>query len=182
MPSDAWSNGLRVNILKTVDTKKIQEAVRKAACNILVGFPSGEEHVPTLHKNENGEYKGYHGENVEDIQPVTTEELARTLSYGNSEIPARPFLDDGIESKSKELAEALKEEAKKAVNGGSPNWSKVGSMAVGAIDEFVRSDHYKQTIPNSKKTVDYKGSDTPLIDGANLIQSLHYIVQTNGGK
>ena len=181
MPN-AWDSGLRVNILKTVDTRKIQEAARKAACNILVGFPSGEEHVPTLHKNKDGEYRGDNGEKVEDIQPITTEELARELSYGTATIPARPFLDDGIESKEKELAEALKEEAKKAVNGGSPNWDKVGSMAVGAIDEFVRSDYYKSTKPNSQKTIDYKGSDTPLIDGANLIQQLHFIVQTNGGR
>ena len=182
MPN-AWDNGIRVNILNTVDTKKIQEAARKAACQILVGFPSGEEHVPTLHKNEEGECKGYNGEDVTEIEPITTAELAEMLSFGTDTIPARPFLDDGIESKRKELVDALREEAKKAVNGGSANWDKVGSMAKGAIEEFVRSDYYKTNIPNSEKTIKYKGSDTPLIDGANLIQSMHYIVQQkNGGK
>ena len=155
MPN-AWDSGLRVNIVNTVDFSKIQKAAQKAECEILVGFPSGRQHVATLHKNEDGEYKGYNGENVEDIKPIETAELARVLSYGNSEIPARPFLDEGIESKSKELAEALKEEAKKAVNGGSPNWNKVGTKAVGAIQELVRSDHYKTTKPNSKKHNNYK--------------------------
>ena len=180
MPN-AWDSGLRVNILKTVDMKKIQETVRKAACNILVGFPGGEEHVPTIHKNKDGEYKGYNGESVADIKPVETAELARELSYGTATIPARPFLEEGIESKKKELSEALKQEAAKAISGGSPNWDKVGTMAVGAVQEFVRGDYYKSTKPNSKKTIEYKGSDKPLIDGGNLIQSLQYVV-TNGGK
>lgn len=180
MPN-AWDSGLRVTIRNTVDTKKIQETVRKAACNILVGFPSGEQHVPTFHKNEDGEYRGYNGENIEDVKPIETAELAKQLSYGTSEFPARPFLEEGIESKKTELSEALKIEAKKAIDGGSANWEKVGTMAVGAVQEFVRGDYYKSTKPNSKKTIEYKGSDKPLIDGGNLIQSLHFVV-TDGGK
>ena len=64
MPNDAWNSGLRVNIRNTVDTSKIQKLARKAACNILVGFPSGEMHVPTIHRNEGGEYRTYHGGDV----------------------------------------------------------------------------------------------------------------------
>lgn len=180
MPN-AWDSGIRVNILNTVDTKKIQETVRKAACNILVGFPSGEMHVPTFHKNKDGKYVGYNNENVEDVKPIETAELAKSLSFGTAEYPARPFLEEGIESKKDELVEAMKQEAKKAIEGGGANWDKVGTMAVGAIEEFVRGDYYKSTKPNSKKTIEYKGSDKPLIDGGNLIQSLHYVVQ-NGGK
>ena len=180
MPN-AWDSGIRVNIRNTVDTKKIQEICRKAAVDILVGFPSGEMHVPSIHKNENGEYKTYNGKDVEDLEPIETAELAKMLHFGTSTIPARPFLEDGITSKKDELKTAMKEEAKKAINGESANWNKVATMAVGAIDEFVRGDHYKNTVPNSPKTIKYKGSDKPLIDGANMIQSLHYIVQ-NGGK
>lgn len=175
MPN-AWDSGLRVNIVNTVDKSKIQKAVQKAACDILVGFPSGRQHVPTIHKNKNGEYKGYNGESVADIKPIETAELARELSYGTATIPARPFLEEGIESKKKELSEALKQEAAKAISGGSPNWDKVGTMAVGAVQEFVRGDYYKSTKPNSKKTIEYKGSDKPLIDGADLINSLAYVV------
>lgn len=180
MPN-AWDSGLRVNIQSTVDTKKIQETVRKAACNILVGFPSGEQHVPTFHKNAEGKYVGYNGENVEDVKPMETAELAMELSFGTATIPARPFLEEGIESKKAEISEALKQEAKRAIEGGAANWDKVGTMAVGAVQEFVRGDYYKSTKPNSKKTIEYKGSDKPLIDGGNLIQSLQYVV-TNGGK
>lgn len=179
--SNAWDSGIRVNILNTVDTKKIQETVRKAACNILVGFPSGEEHVPTIHREDKkSDYKGYNGEDVKDIEPIETAELARVLSFGSATIPARPFLEEGIESKKKELTAAMKQEAAKAISGGSANWNKVGTMAVGAIEEFVRGDYYKTNVPNSPRTIEYKGSDKPLIDGGNLIQSLHFIVQKEG--
>jgi hypothetical protein len=180
MPRDAWNSGIRVNIRNTVDTSKIQKLARKAAVNILVGFPSGEMHVPTIHKNEDGEYKTYHGGEVGEVEEIENAELAKMLSFGTSEIPARPFLDQGIESRQNELQEALRTEAKKVIDGGQANWNKVGTMAVGAVQEFVRSDYYRTNVPNSKKTIDYKGSDKPLIDGANLIQSLQFVVQ-NGG-
>ena len=177
MPS-VWDNGLRVSIRNTVDTSKIQKLAKKAACNILVGFPSGRQHVPTFHKNENGEYKTYNGGNIEDAKPIETAELAKMLHFGAANIPARPFLDDGLNSKKDEILDALRKEAARAIEGGSANWNKVGTMAVGAIQEFVRGDYYKTNEPNSKKTIDYKGSDTPLIDGADLINSLEFIVQS----
>ena len=180
MPRDAWNSGLRVNIKNTVDMKKIQETARKAAANILVGFPSGMQHVPTLHKNKEGQYKTLEGDDVKDVEPIETAELAKMLSYGAGNIPPRPFLEEGIKSKKEELSKAIGEEAKKAVNGGQANWQKVGTMAVGAVQEFVRGDYYKTNVPNSPKTIEYKGSDKPLIDGANLIQSLQFVVQAGG--
>lgn len=169
-------NSLKVSVVSTVDFQKIQKMADKAAVQILVGFPSGREHVPTLHKNENGEYKGYNGEDPRDIKPVETAELAKELSYGSARTPARPFLEEGIRSKEKEIRKALEEETQKVLDGKQANWEKVGTMAVGAIQEFVRSDHYKTTIPNSKKTIEYKGSDTPLIDGGDLINAVTFLV------
>ena len=180
MPNDAWNSGLRVNIKNTVDTSKIQALARKAAANILVGFPSGRQHVPTFHKDENGKYRTYDGKNIEEAEPIETAELAKMLSFGTTEIPARPFLEEGIASKKEEIKNALQNEAKKVLDGGQANWNKVGTMAVGAVQEFVRGDYYKSTKPNSKKTQEYKGSDKPLIDGADLINSLVFVV--NGGE
>lgn len=182
MPNTAWDSGLRVNIRNTVDTSKIQKLARKAACNILVGFPSGEMHVPTIHKNEDGEYKTYSGKDVKDQEEIENAELAKMLSYGTSTIPPRPFIEEGIQSKQEELVTALKTEAAKVVNGGEANWQKVGTKAVGAVQEFVYGDYYRTNVPNSQKTIDYKGSDKPLIDGENLIQDLKFVVQQNGGK
>ena len=74
----------------------------------------------------------------------------------------------------------MKDEVQKIKNGGKANWNKIGGMAVGAIEEFVRGDYYRQNVPNAKRTIEYKGSDHPLIDGANMIQSLKYLVNKEG--
>lgn len=168
--------GLRTNIVNTLNTKKIQELAKKANVNILVGYPSGREHVPTLHKNESGEYKGYNGEKVENIKPIDVADLARDLHYGTASIPARPSLEDGIRSKEKEIEKAMAEEVKKVEEGNGANWAKIGTMAVGAVQELVRSDYYKTRIPNSKKTQKYKGSDVPLIDGGDMLNQLTFLV------
>ena len=185
-PTDgnAWNSGIRVNIQNTIDLKKIQKLLDDANVEILVGFPSGMEHVNTLHKDDfenpnerrRGEYVGINGEDPMSQQPIETAELAKMLHYGTAKIPARPFLEDGIRQNIGKLKRALQDETKKITEGKKANWNKVGSMARGAIEEFVRSDYYKQRVPNAKSTIRWKGSDTPLIDGANMIQSLQYVV------
>lgn len=157
----------KVNITKALDTKKIQKVLAKNNVNILVGFPSGLMHKETVHGNKQ---KG---------PEIETAELAKMLSYGTDKIPPRPFLEEGIDSKKKEIAEAMKKEAKKASDGKNPNWEDIGTMAAGAVQDFVRSDYYKTHVPNSPKTIKYKGSDMPLIDGGNLVQSVQFIVQEN---
>ena len=175
-------SGLKFEIVNTLDTRKIQKLASKAAVDIMVGIPSGRQHVPTLHKDENGEYRGYNGEKVGDVQPVDTAELARDLHFGTATIPARPFLEDGIRSKEKELKNAIAEQVKKIKDGGQANWNKVGTMAVGAIQELVRSDFYKSSVPNSQRTIDYKGSDTPLIDGGDMLNAVTFLVNGVEGK
>ena len=66
---------------------------------------------------------------------------------------------------------------RKTVKNQRPNWEKVGTMAAGAVQEFVRGDFYRSTKPNSQRTIEYKGSDKPLIDGGDLIGALAFIVE-----
>ena len=169
----------------TTDTKEIQEFARKAAAEILVGFPSGRQHVPTHHKSDrekpNAKRRGKletidHGD-IRDEEPIDIAELAKMLSFGTDRIPARPFLEDAIKSKKDELDAEIKNQIQKVKNGGRANWDKVGTMAVGAVQEFVRSDYYKSRVPNSKNTIEYKGSDTPLIDGGDLVNACVYLIK-----
>lgn len=177
-------DGIKVNITKTVNHKEIQKFMKQASINILVGFPSGMQHVPTWHRKDKKKdgYKGIHGEDPRDIQPVDTAELAKQLHYGTAEIPARPFLEDGIKQNIGQIKRAMQDEAHKLKETGKANWNKVGTMAVGAITELVRGDYYKQRVPNSKTTIEYKGSDKPLIDGGNMIQSLTFLVDDGEKK
>lgn len=170
MPND---NGIKAALQGSVDFSKIKKLLRDSEARILVGLPSGKMHVEVVHSQTK---KGKH-----KTSTVTTDvelsDLAMELHFGSTRTPARPFLTDGIESKKKELKEAIAAEAKKIIMGQGANWDKIGTMAVGAVQELVRSDFYKNRAPNSKKTIEIKGSDTPLIDGANLINSLAYVVE-----
>lgn len=169
--------GIQTRIVDTVKTKKIQDFIDKARVSILVGFPSGRQHAQMFHKDKDGNYVGYNGEAPTDVEPMDTDELAKMLSFGTNHSPARPFLEDGIESQKDRIYSELEAQIKKAKENQNPNWDKVGTMGVGAVQEFVRSDYYKETLPNSQKTIDYKGSDKPLIDGGDLVGAVTFIVR-----
>ena len=148
--NNAWNSGIRVAIQNTIDLQKIRNLMNEANVEILVGFPSGLEHVNTLHKDDfdnpnerrRGKYVGIAGEDPESQQPIETAELAKMLHYGTQNIPARPFLEEGIRQNIGKIKRALRDEATKVAEGKKANWNKVGSLAKGAIDEFVRSDYY----------------------------------------
>ena len=171
-------NGLRANIKNTIDLKKIQALMNEAHVDILVGFRGGQQHhMDVKRKKKKDGYKNIHGLEPEDIQSPDIDELAKMQHFGTADIPARPFLTDGIRQNLGKIKRAMQDEAQKIAAGGKANWNKVGTMAVGAIQEFVRGDYYKSNIPNSKKTIEYKGSDTPLIDSAEMVNSMTYLVQ-----
>lgn len=172
---------IKAEYQNNVDNARFGWLREAAEVEIYVGFASGREHQATLHKDKKTKHKSYDGEEAAEEKPMDTAELARALHFGTATIPARPFLTDGIESKIDEISTEMKKQASQALKG-MANWNKVGTMAVGAIQEFVRGDYYRSNIPNSKKTIDYKESDTPLIDGADMINALSYIVKETGKK
>lgn len=163
-----------------VDFEKLRKFCEQRDVEILVGFPAGRMHVDTTHKiakKKDGtprtdKYGNIKRETGNDVTQETAE-LAKRLYFGDAHTPARPFLSDGIAQNKNELRQVLETEAAKD----QPNWRKVGTKAVGAIQEFVRSDYYKTHIPNSPATIEKKGSDMPLIDGADLINSLTFLVE-----
>jgi hypothetical protein len=163
---------LNLNVKTTVDVQKIQRFAAQVGATILVGFPSGRTHVDTIHITDKD------GNRRTETRPgKETSELAKELSVGSATLPARPFLEEGLESQKDKLAEEMAKQVKTQKETGSANWDKVGTMAVGAIQEFVRSDYYKSTKPNSPQWIEEKGSDTPLIDGGDLMSDLHYIIK-----
>ena len=167
---------LKANILKVPDFSEIQKFAENANAKVLVGFLSGREHVKTQHKDKTGKYKNIDGGDAV-YEQMETAELAKILTFGDARIPPRPFIEEGLLSKKDELKKEIGKQLDQIKDGKTANWNKVGTKAVGAIQEFVRSDYYKSHVPNAKRTLDYKGSDTPLIDGGDLINSLEYIVE-----
>lgn len=147
---------------------------------ILIGFPSGMQHTDATHdkvKNKDGSVKtdAYGNVKRKGGNKITQEtaDLARELHFGSARIPARPFLKDGIEKHKKEIMAVYEREVEKNM----PQWDRVGTMAVGQIKKFVKtSGYYKDNIPNSPATIERKKSEVPLVDSANLIESLTFIV------
>lgn len=164
---------MTASMRNSIDIHKIQELAKKNPV-ILVGFPSGRIHVEAEHTvGEDGRRRG--GSRMSQNKAGgdrETADLAAELHFGSATIPSRPFLDEALTKEQKKLNAALKEQIEKE----TPNWEKVGTMAVGVVQEFVRSDHYKTTVPNAPFTIEQKGSDTPLIDGGDLINSLSFVV------
>ena len=157
------------DVENTVNVKQIQDFALKCNAEILVGFPSGLMHTSIDRESGN--------EIVEE-----TAELAKRLSFGDNLIPPRPFLEDGIESGKEDLLRAFKKQMENVHEGKKANWNQVGVMAVGKIQEFVRSGYYKANVPNAPETIEKKGSDTPLIDTAQMLNSTTFIVEAGGTK
>lgn len=168
---------LKLNLQKVPDFSDIQQFAENANAKVMVGFLSGRTHVETKHKGEGGKYKDIDGGDA-TYKEMETAELAKILTFGDARIPPRPFIEEGILSKKDEIKKEIGVQLDKIKDGKKANWEKVGTKAVGAIQEFVRSDYYKTHVPNSPRTIKYKaGKDTPLIDGGDLINSLEYVVE-----
>lgn len=173
---------VKVECNQTASPKEIQDFVADIDTEVLVGFMAGRQHVPTLHKadtekpNEKRRGKIDGRGDPQNERAIETAELAKILTFGSATIPGRPFIEEGLLSEKEEL---LKEAEKQTDNArkGQANWAKLGTKAVGAVQKFVRSDYYKTNVPNNSNTIEFKGSDTPLIDGGDLINSLEFVVE-----
>lgn len=170
---------LNTSLSGSIDFEKLRKFCENRNVEILVGFPAGRMHVDTTHEldyKKNGEVRtdqyGNPKRKVGNAVTQETADLARELHYGSSRTPARPFLTDAIKQKKQELKNVIETECAKD----QPNWHKVGTQAVAAVQELVRSDYYKTRVPNSPATIEKKGSDMPLIDGGDLLNSLTFLV------
>ena len=153
-----------------IDLKKLQQIAKKTKVLIKIGYTSGMQHTSV----EDAEGK------TKDVPELA--ELAKRLTYGDGNLPPRPFLEEGIASGADKIASIMKTQLEKVHNDLKPNWGLVGSVAVGSVKEFVMGDYYQTHVPNSPRTIEAKSkdgkiSDKPLIDTGNLINSLLYVVE-----
>lgn len=150
----------------TIDTKKLTVFLDKGD-DILIGYPEGRPHPDS---------------------DLTMDELARIQTYGNAQIPARPFLEEGILSKKNEIRDLIRDTYAKRVEGANkrPGLKRIAAEAVGAVQEFVRGDYYRQTVPNAPATIARKSrhqkgkvlqSDKPLIDTADMVNATTSVIK-----
>ena len=147
------------------DVQKLHRLVQQD--EILVGYPDGVQHPDSKMQNS---------------------DLARALHHGTAKIPSRPFLYQAIFSVRAELQKLVRETYAKRVKenrepSGRFSPEGIGAFLVGAVQRFVRSDYYKNTVPNAPATkARKKGGDTPLIDTGFMVNSTVYVTRKHMPK
>jgi hypothetical protein len=113
-----------------------------------------------------------------DDGSATLAEVGYYQEYGTRDIPARPWLSEGI--KRADPAKLLKQIAVDVVNGRPAQQAldRAGVAAVGSIQEGFTAIAWQ---PNAASTIKAKGSSQPLIDTGRLRQSVSYKIIKGDG-
>lgn len=126
--------------------------------HVLVGFPQGD---PKLQRSEG---------------TMSNASLAAIHNYGSPEqhIPPRPFMNEAMEdSENKRKVKILMLGGLRRVLVGRESirgmLGKTGEFMVGAIKDSIRNGEWT---PNKPRTIAVKGSSRPLIDTAQMMNSV----------
>lgn len=98
--------------------------------------------------------------------------LGATQHYGNKQIPARRFLDNGVEAGNKEYIATIQEGIEKGLSV-ERILNQVGLIAVGFVQQYMVD---LKSPPNAESTKQRKGSDNPLINTRALSQSITHSI------
>lgn len=112
------------------------------------------------------------------VEPKTDGMTVATLGaiqhFGDGKkIPARPWLDKGAESGTKEYLDTVREGIVENLDA-RRIMARVGNEAEGAIKQYITD---LKDPPNSPVTIAKKGSSNPLIDTGNMRASVTSIVE-----
>lgn len=111
-----------------------------------------------------------------DINMAT---LGAIQHFGNDHIPARPWLDAGVESGNDEY-QSIIEDAIAEGESLSSAMNQVGIIATGKVQQFITQ---LKSPPNASSTIAKKGSSNPLIDtGAMRASVSHQISDEKPGE
>lgn len=113
---------------------------------------------------------GVHKDAPAEKDGTSTAMVAASNHFGTDKIPARPFLDKGVE---RERATIAKEVARMLAAGKRPEQAieRAALLAVRGVQKQIDDT---LSPPNSPRTIARKGSSHPLIDTGNMRQSIAY--------
>lgn len=98
--------------------------------------------------------------------------LGAVQHFGNDRIPARPWLDVGVEQGTKEYLEIVEEGVAAGLDG-KKILSQIGAVAAGYAQQYITD---LKTPPNAPSTIKKKGSDNVLIDTGAMRSSVTWTV------
>lgn len=109
---------------------------------------------------------------VDEESGQTVAFIGAANHFGTDKIPARPWLDVGVESGTDEYLDVIQdgiaegESAEKVLD-------QLGVLAVGYTQQYITD---LDSPPNAPSTIKRKGSANPLIDTGNMRQSVTYTI------
>lgn len=161
----------------------------KSSADILTGYPDGLVHPARNYNEDQLKILRRHAPGWINQGPKAAMDIAKKLTYGDVDTPARPFLEEGILADKDNISELAKAFFKGAVEGvdNSNAAEAVGAACVGAIKEFMlETNTYRESAPNSWLTIEVKSrsqqgsfrlSDKPLVDTGILAQMTTFVVK-----
>jgi len=109
---------------------------------------------------------------IETDEQKTLVEVAAENEFGTDIIPARPWLRTSVDRHKADWVKSMRKIASLAVLGKGnlieQGWRIFGVTAVSQVQETLLTYPWK---PNSARTIERKGSDQPLVDTGQLVQS-----------
>ncbi|MGL5773939.1 MAG: hypothetical protein ACRCYB_01160, partial [Aeromonas veronii] len=112
------------------------------------------------------------------VQPesgdLTMAQLGAVQHFGSEDgrIPARPWLDVGVESGTQDILDTIRSAAGRGLPLDAV-LEQVGVVAAGAVQEYMTD---LKTPPNAPSTIERKGSDNPLIHNGHMRGAVSYAV------
>jgi hypothetical protein len=177
-------------LTNSIDFSKIDKAAGQE--EILIGFPNGLTHSGTGESIASIAEKLTYGAGPQVWKSSRQRQIGLTKSgkprmskkaiektHSVKGIPARPFLEEGIADGQAGISKRIEAHFKQRLEGNTTNTTliAVAVACVGAVQKFVRGDYYKSAAPNSPTTQDAKGSDKPLIDTGQMLNSLTFVIK-----
>lgn len=140
---------------------------------VTTGIQAKEGKVPSNERREDGTVvDGW------DDGPTVVEKAAAN-EFGTARAPERSFLRSTFDENRRKYAVALHKGLTKVIDG-EEDFERVflqlGEVVVGDVQEKITS---LRDPPNADETIDFKGSDNPLIDSGQMRQSIRSKVTIN---
>ena len=145
----------------TPEGRRLARALQElASLEVRVGFQRGE---------------------VTDEAGTDLCDIAAWNELGTATIPARPFLRRSVDENEEKLRDFCSTVFQRILHGGTVETvlNEIGTMQVDLVQDKIRNGDFAANAPS---TIRRKGSDHPLIDTGQMIQSVHFVVKEKGAE
>lgn len=117
--------------------------------------------------------------NHEVVAGITDGEVAKYAAsneFGTDRIPARPFMQTAFQTNITKYENLLAKAVDNVING-ADTVSALGRVGGEMQNDIVESITNGEWQANSQRTINQKGSSTPLIDTGQMRQAVHFEVR-----